>query len=93
MARFVAKNLVANGYAKECLVSLAYAIGRAEPVMIEAINEKGENLSDIIKRNFDFKPLSIIKNLDLRKPIYQQTAAYGHFGKENLPWEKIVDIK
>ncbi len=92
MARFVAKNLVANGYAKECLVSVAYAIGRAEPVMVEAINEKGENLSEIAKSKFDFKPQAIIKELDLRKPIYNQTAAYGHFGKENLPWERIIKI-
>jgi len=93
MARFVAKNLVANGYAKQCLVSLAYAIGRAEPLMVEAINEKGESLAEIAKSKFDFKPRSIIEKLDLRNPIYQQTAAYGHFGKENLPWEKIVELK
>ena len=59
MARFVAKNLVANGYAKQCLVSVAYAIGRAEPLMVEAVNEKGENLSEIAKTKFDFKPKSI----------------------------------
>ena len=92
MARFVAKNLVANGFAKQCLVSVAYAIGRAEPLMVSAQNEKGEDLSEIAKKNFDFKPQSIIEKLDLRKPIYQQTAAYGHFGKENLPWEKIIKI-
>jgi S-adenosylmethionine synthetase len=92
MARFVAKNLVANGFAKQCLVSVAYAIGRAEPLMVEASNEKGENLSEIAKNNFDFKPQAIIEKLDLLKPIYLQTAAYGHFGKENLPWEKIIKI-
>lgn len=92
MARFVAKNLVANGFAKQCLVSVAYAIGRAEPLMVEAINEKGENLSKIAKNNFDFKPQAIIEKLDLLKPIYLQTAAYGHFGKENLPWEKIIKL-
>ena len=92
MARFVAKNLVANGYAKECLVSLAYAIGRAEPVMVEAVNEKGESLAEIAKSKFDFTPKGIIEKLDLRRPIYQQTAAYGHFGKENLPWEQIIKI-
>jgi len=92
MARFVAKNLVANGYAKQCLVSVAYAIGRAEPLMVEAINEKGESLSEIAKSKFDFKPKAIIERLDLRRPIYQQTAAYGHFGRENLPWEKIIKI-
>ena len=92
MARFVAKNLVANGYGKEVLVSVAYAIGMAEPLMIEAINEKGKDLSKIVRKNFDFKPLAIIKRLNLRKPIFEQTATYGHFGKKNLPWEKIVKI-
>ena len=89
MARFVAKNLVANGYGKEVLVSVAYAIGMAEPLMIEAINEKGEDLAKIVRANFDFKPNAIIERLQLRKPIYEQTATYGHFGKKNLPWEKI----
>jgi len=92
MARFVAKNLVANGYAKQCLVSLAYAIGRAEPLMVEAINEKGESLSEIAKSKFDFKPKAIIEKLNLRRPIYLQTAAYGHFGKADLPWEKIIKL-
>jgi S-adenosylmethionine synthetase len=92
MARFAAKNLVANGYGKECLVSVAYAIGMAEPLMIEAINEKGEDLAEIVRKNFDFRPLSIIERLGLRQPIFRQTAAYGHFGKENLPWEKIEKI-
>ena len=93
MARFAAKNLVAGGYGKEVLVSVAYAIGMAEPLMIEAINEKGEDLSELVKRNFDFKPMSIIERLGLRAPIFRQTAAYGHFGKEMLPWEKIEKIK
>jgi S-adenosylmethionine synthetase len=93
MARFVAKNLVANGFAKQCLVSVAYAIGRAEPLMVEATNEKGEDLSEVAQNKFDFKPQAIIKGLDLRRPIYLQTAAYGHFGNNNLPWEKIIDIK
>ncbi|MCC7160601.1 methionine adenosyltransferase [Candidatus Nomurabacteria bacterium] len=93
MARYVAKSLVANGYGKEVLVSVAYAIGMAEPLMIEAINEKGENLAEIVKKNFDFRPLSIIKELKLRNPIFSQTSTYGHFGKKNLPWEKIKKIK
>jgi S-adenosylmethionine synthetase len=92
MARFAAKNLVANGYAKQCLVSLAYAIGRAEPLMVEAINEKGESIADVVKNKFDFKPKAIIEKLNLRQPIYLQTAVYGHFGKENLPWEKIEKL-
>jgi S-adenosylmethionine synthetase len=93
MCRFVAKNLVANGFAKQCLVSVAYAIGKAEPLMVEAINEKGESLAEIVKKNFDFKPLAIIEKLNLRQPIYHKTAAYGHFGKSDLPWEQIIDLK
>ncbi|MDE2399453.1 MAG: methionine adenosyltransferase domain-containing protein [Patescibacteria group bacterium] len=93
MARYVAKNLVASGYGKEVLVSVAYAIGMAEPLMIEAVNEKGEDLADIVKKNFDFKPLAIITRLGLRDPIFRQTATYGHFGKPNLPWEKVEKIK
>jgi S-adenosylmethionine synthetase len=89
MARFVAKNLVAKGYGKEVLVGVAYAIGMAEPLMIEAINEKGVDLSKIVRENFDFRPLSIIERLQLRKPIFFSTSTYGHFGKKNLPWEKI----
>jgi len=90
MARFVAKNLVAQGLAKECLVSVSYAIGKAEPLMVEAINEKGESIADIAKSKFDFKPLSIIEKLKLRQPLYMKTAAYGHFGKDGLPWEEII---
>ena len=93
MARFAAKNLVANGYGKEVIVSVAYAIGMAEPLMIEATNEKGEDLSEIVKKNFDFKPHAIIKRLHLNDPIFSQTSTYGHFGKENLPWEKIEKMK
>lgn len=89
MARYVAKNLVARGLAKNVLVSVSYAIGKAEPLMIEAINEEGKNLDDYVNKNFDFKPLSIIEKLNLRRPIYFQTASYGHFGKKNLSWEKI----
>jgi S-adenosylmethionine synthetase len=93
MARYVAKNLVASGYGKEILVSIAYAIGMAEPLMIEAINEKGKDLSKVVRKNFDFRPLAIIERLGLRHPIFRQTATYGHFGKENLPWEKIEKMK
>jgi S-adenosylmethionine synthetase len=92
MARFVAKNLVAAGYGKDILVSVAYAIGMAEPLMIEAINEKGEDLSEIVKRNFDFRPHAIIKRLHLNDPIFSRTSTYGHFGKADLPWEKIEKI-
>jgi S-adenosylmethionine synthetase len=89
MARYVAKNLVAAHFGKEVLVSVAYAIGLREPLMIEAINEKGEDLSEIVKKNFNFEPREIIKKLGLEKPIFKQTAIYGHFGKDGLPWEKI----
>ncbi len=90
MARFAAKNIVAKGLAQTCLVSVAYAIGRAEPLMVEAVNEKGESLGEIVKQKFDFRPAAIIDRLGLRRPIYQQTAAYGHFGKSGLPWEEVV---
>jgi len=92
MARFVAKNLVANGLAKECLVSVAYAIGRAEPVMVHAETEGGKDLGELVKKRFDFRPRAIIERLNLRRPIYAQTAAYGHFGKAGLPWEEVVSI-
>lgn len=89
MARFAAKNIVANGYAKECLVSVAYAIGRADPLMIHAEDQDGKDISSPVKRKFDFRPQAIIERLNLRRPIYKQTAAYGHFGKANLPWEQV----
>lgn len=90
MARFAAKNIVAKGMAKKCLISVAYAIGKAEPLMIEAYDEKGKDISDYVKKNYDFRPLAIIERLDLRKPIYFETASYGHFGRNNFPWEKII---
>ncbi len=89
MARFVAKNAVAAGMAKQCLVSVAYAIGKVEPLMVEALNEKGESIASWVKEKFDFRPQAIIERLDLRRPIYRKTAAYGHFGREGFPWEKI----
>ncbi len=92
MCRFVAKNLVAAGHAKECLVSVSYAIGRAEPLMVEAIDENGKSIAGLVKEKFDFKPKAIIERLGLRKPIFRQTAAYGHFGKAGLPWEEIISM-
>lgn len=92
MARFVAKNIVAAGLAKKCLVSVAYAIGRAEPLMVEAVNEKGKSLGRFVKEKFDFRPHAIIERLNLRRPIYLKTASYGHFGKDGLPWEEIVAL-
>ena len=92
MARFAAKNIVANKLAKKALVSVSYAIGRVDPVQILAFNEKGEDISELVKKNFDFRPLSIIERLGLRNPIFEKTAAYGHFGKEGLPWEEIIKL-
>ena len=91
MARFAAKNIVAHGIAPECLVSVAYAIGRAEPLMMHAESGDGKDLSVMVRSRFDFRPQAIIERLNLRRPIYQQTAVFGHFGKEGLPWEEVVD--
>ncbi len=90
MCRFVAKNLVAKGLVKDVLVSVAYAIGKAEPLMIEAKDGNGKSLSKYVRKHFDFRPLAIIERLNLRSPIYLQTASYGHFGKLGLPWEEIL---
>jgi len=88
MARFVAKNIVRGGKAKKCLVSVAYAIGRAEPLMIEAIDENGRDITHHAKQ-FDFRPAAIIERLELRKPVFQRTAAYGHFGRNGFSWEGV----
>ncbi|QFT90289.1 S-adenosylmethionine synthase [Bacillus sp. THAF10] len=94
-ARYVAKNIVASGLADKCEVQLAYAIGVAQPVSI-AVDTFGtgkvseEKLVELVRNNFDLRPAGIIKMLDLRRPIYKQTAAYGHFGRNDLdlPWEQ-----
>ncbi|ANU21645.1 methionine adenosyltransferase [Planococcus plakortidis] len=94
-ARYVAKNIVASGLADKCEVQLAYAIGVAHPVSI-AVDTFGtgkvseEKLIELVRANFDLRPAGIIKMLDLRRPIYKQTAAYGHFGRTDvdLPWER-----
>ena len=97
MARFIAKNVVANGYAKKCEIQLAYSIGVAKPVSIY-INTYGTNtipeeeIINKINNKFDLTPRGIINYLDLQKPIYRQTTNYGHFGKENLSWERIVEF-
>ena len=98
-ARYVAKNIVAAGLAKQCEVQLAYAIGVAEPVSI-SINtfDTGKvseaRLVEAVRKHFDLRPAGIIKMLDLKQPIYRQTAAYGHFGRTDvlLPWEKLDDL-
>ena len=94
-ARYVAKNIVASGIAKKCEIQLAYAIGVAKPLSI-LVNTYGtgkisdDKIVEIINENFDLRPAAIINNFDLRRPIYKQTAAYGHFGRSdiNVPWEK-----
>ncbi len=86
MCRHVAQMLVAEGKAKQCLVSVAYAIGQAEPVMVAAVDENGHELTNDITARFDFRPLAIIERLGLRQPIFQATATYGHFGKTAVPW-------
>ena len=97
MLRHIAKNIVANGYAKKCEIQVAYAIGMKEPLSI-CVNTFGtsekteEELVKIIKDKFDLTPNGIIEYLGLKEPIYTRTTNYGHFGKENLPWEKIIKI-
>lgn len=97
MARFIAKNVVANGYAKKCEIQLAYSIGVAKPVAIY-VNTYGTNtipeeeIINKINNKFDLTPRGIINYLDLQRPIYRQTTNYGHFGKENLPWENIIEL-
>lgn len=98
-ARYVAKNIVAAGLADEAEIQLSYAIGVAQPTSV-MINTFGtgklsdEKLTEIIRENFDLRPAGIIKMLDLRRPIYKQTAAYGHFGRTDidLPWEKLDKV-
>ena len=98
-ARYVAKNIVAAGLAEQCEIQLSYAIGVAQPTSIMADTYGTGKLSDeklveIIRENFDLRPAGIIKMLDLRRPIYKQTAAYGHFGRNDLdlPWEKLDKV-
>ena len=92
MGRYIAKNLVAAGLAKKCLVQLAYAIGVAEPVSV-FVEDYGtskysqKQLADIVKRNFGLKPMEIVEQLDLLQPVYKKTAAYGHFGRPDFSWE------
>ncbi len=98
-ARYVAKNIVAAGLADRCEIQVSYAIGVAHPtsVMVDTFGTgkvSDEKLVDIIRENFDLRPAGIIKMLDLRRPIYKQTAAYGHFGRNdlNLPWENLDKV-
>ncbi len=96
-ARHIAKNIIAAGIADECLIQLAYAIGIPEPVSIN-VNTFGsgkisdEKLVALIQKNFDCTPDGIIRRFDLRKPIFRKTAAYGHFGRDEFPWEKLDHV-
>ena len=99
-ARYVAKNIVAAGLADKCEIQLSYAIGVAHPtsVMVDTFGTgklSDEKLVEIIRENFDLRPAGIIKMLDLRRPIYKQTAAYGHFGRNDIdvPWEKTDKVE
>ncbi len=99
-ARYVAKNIVAAGLADKCEIQLSYAIGVAQPtsVMVDTFGTgrlSNERLTEVVRENFDLRPAGIIKMLDLRRPIYKQTAAYGHFGRNDLelPWEKLDRVE
>ena len=97
MLRYIAKNIVANGYAKKCEIQVSYAIGMKEPLSIyintfETGKKSDKELVELIKRNFDLTPNGMIKYLRLREPIYKKTTNYGHFGKDDLPWEKIMKL-
>ncbi len=99
-ARYVAKNIVAAGLAEKCEIQLSYAIGVAHPtsIMVDTFGTgklTDERLVEIIRENFDLRPAGIIKMLDLRRPIYRQTAAYGHFGRNDLdlPWERLDKVE
>ena len=96
----MAKNIVAAGLAEKCEIQLSYAIGVAQPtsVMVDTFGTgklSDEKLVEIIRENFDLRPAGIIKMLDLRRPIYRQTAAYGHFGRAdlNLQWEAVDKVE
>ena len=98
-ARYAAKNIVAAGLADKCEIQLSYAIGVAQPtsVMVDTFGTgklSDEKITEIVRENFDLRPAGIIKMLDLRRPIYKQTAAYGHFGRNDLdlPWEKLDKV-
>ena len=98
-ARYAAKNIVAAGLAEKCEIQLSYAIGVAQPtsIMVDTFGTgklSDETIVNILRENFDFRPAGIIKMLDLRRPIYKQTAAYGHFGRHDvdLPWEKLDKV-
>lgn len=88
MARYAAKQLVKRGVADVVLIRAAYSLGRAEPIALEAKSGKGEDLTELVKKEFDFRPAAIVERLNLRRPLYRATSIYGQFGKEGLPWEE-----
>jgi len=96
--RYVAKNIVANGLAERCEVQVAYAIGKSHPVSlcVDTFHtgvKTDEELLEIIKNNFNFEVGNIIRELDLKKPIYSKTSCYGHFGDPQFSWEKVKELK
>lgn len=97
MLRHIAKNVVANGYANKCEIQVSYGIGIAKPISVY-VNTFGtnkipeEDIKRKIEEKFDLTPDGIIKYLGLKKPIYASTTNYGHFGKQELPWEKIIKL-
>ena len=99
-ARYVAKNIVAAGLADKCEIELAYAIGVAHPVsiLVETFGTGkigDDKLTELVRKHFDLRPAAIIENLDLRRPIYRQVAAYGHFGRTDIdiPWERTDKVE
>jgi S-adenosylmethionine synthetase len=98
MARYIAKNVVAAGLADKCELQLAYAIGYPQPISIHVTTFgtgkiDDERIEKAIRATFDMSPAGIIKTLDLKRPIYRQTAAYGHFGRPEFPWEKTDKVE
>ena len=97
MLRHIAKNIVANNYAEKCEIQVSYAIGMKEPLSIN-VNTFGtgkksdEEIVNLIKEKFDLTPEGIISYLHLKEPIYTKTTNYGHFGKKDLPWEKVIKL-
>lgn len=95
MARFVAKNIVANGFANECTISVAYAFGEERPIMLQVVTEKRDNhkmLTQLINERFDFRPEAIIERLGLRQFSFLPTSRYGHFSNSDYPWEQVYTL-
>ncbi|MFA6130905.1 MAG: methionine adenosyltransferase domain-containing protein [Patescibacteria group bacterium] len=91
MARYVAKNLVHEGVAGNIFLTVAYTIGQAEPIYIEARSGDGKDLSEIVKKRFDFRPDAIVERLHLREPLYARVVAFGQFGRVGMPWEALEE--